>query len=127
MNVKEESGKAAFKFNVQNRKITSSSPISLWQTDVVVGGGEVGVVETVADFVFLDSKITSDGDHTHGIKNACKPRQCVKKKRQNVADKSQYSQAMILPVVLYRCECWTRKKAVSQIICISNCGTGKDS
>ena len=61
MKVKEGSEKAGLKLNVQKTKIMASSPITSWQID-----GET--VETVADFIFLDSKITADGDCSHEIK-----------------------------------------------------------
>ena len=59
--VKEESEKAGLKFNIQTTKFMASGPITSWQTD-----GET--VETVADFIFLGSKITADGDCSHEIK-----------------------------------------------------------
>ena len=61
MKVKEESEKAGFKLNIQKTKIMASGPITSQQID-----GET--VETVRDFIFLDSKITADGDHCHEIK-----------------------------------------------------------
>ena len=61
MNVKEETEKVGLKLNIQKNKIMVSSPITSWQTD-----GET--VETVADFIFLGSKITADGDCSHEIK-----------------------------------------------------------
>ena len=61
MKVKEESEKVGLKLNIQKSKIMASSPITLWQTD-----GET--VETVADFIFLGSKITAEGDCSHEIK-----------------------------------------------------------
>ena len=61
MKVKEESEKADWKLNIQKTKIMVSSPITSWQID-----GEI--VETVADFIFLGSKITIDGDYSHEIK-----------------------------------------------------------
>ena len=61
MKVKEESEKAGLKLNIQKMKITATSPITSWQID-----GET--VETVADFIFLGSKITADGDCSHEIK-----------------------------------------------------------
>ena len=66
MKVKEESEKVGFKLNIQKTKIMASSPITSWQID-----GET--VETVADFIFLGSKITADGDYSHGIKKALTP------------------------------------------------------
>ena len=62
MKVKEESEKVGLKFNIQKTEIMSSGPITSWQID----GGET--VETVADFVFLGSKVTADGDCSHEIK-----------------------------------------------------------
>ena len=64
MNVKEESGKAGLKLNIQKTKIMESSPITSWQID-----GET--METVTDFIFLGSKITADGDCSHELKDAC--------------------------------------------------------
>ena len=61
MRVKEESEKAGLKLNIQKTKIVTSDPITSWQTD-----GET--VKTVRDFIFLGSKITVDGDHSHEIK-----------------------------------------------------------
>ena len=61
MKVKEESEKVGLKFKIQKTKIMASSPITSWQID-----GET--VETVADFIFLGSKITADGDRSHEIK-----------------------------------------------------------
>ena len=58
MKVKEENEKAGLKFNIQNTKITASGPITSWQID-----GEK--LETVADFIFLGSKITAKGDYSH--------------------------------------------------------------
>ena len=64
MKVKEESEKTGLKLNIQKTKIMASSPITSWQID----GKKV---ETVADFIFLDSKITADGDYSHEIKRSC--------------------------------------------------------
>ena len=61
MKVKDETEKAGFKFNIQNTRIMASGPITSWQID-----GET--METVRDFIFLDSRITADGDCSHGIK-----------------------------------------------------------
>ena len=62
MKVKEESEKVGLKLNIQKTKIMASGPITSWQIDVET-------VETVADFFFLDSKITADGDCSHEIKS----------------------------------------------------------
>ena len=61
MKVKEESGKVGLKLHIQKTEIMASGPITSWQIDGVT-------VETVADFIFLGSKITADGDHSHEIK-----------------------------------------------------------
>ena len=61
MKVKEESEKSGLKINIQKMKIIASNPITSWQID-----GET--METVTDFIFLGSKITTDGDHSHKIK-----------------------------------------------------------
>ena len=61
MKLKEESGKAGLKLNIQKMKIMASSPLTSWQIDRES-------METLTDFIFLDSKITSDGDCSHKIK-----------------------------------------------------------
>ena len=61
MNVKEEGEKVGLKFNIQKTKILASGPITSWEID-----GET--VETVSKFIFLGSRITADGDYSHGIK-----------------------------------------------------------
>ena len=90
----------------------ASSPITSWQID-----GET--METVADFIFLSSKITADSDCSHEIKRMLapwkksydKPRQHVKKHRHNVTKKVHVIQGMVFPVLMYGCESWTVKKA----------------
>ena len=66
MKVREESEKVGLKLNIQKTKITASGPITSWQ----IVGETVATVATVADFVFLGSKITADGDYSHEIKRA---------------------------------------------------------
>ena len=92
MKVKEESEKTGLKLNMQKTKIMASSPISSWQID-----GET--METMTDFIFLNSNITVDSDCSHEIKRRLlfgkkhdKPRQCIKKQRYHFADKGPYSQ-----------------------------------
>ena len=87
MKVKEESEKAGLKLNIQKTKIMTSGPITPSQ---MVGE----TMETVRDFIFLDSKITADSDYSHEIKTlapwkeSCdKPRQHIKKQRHHFADK----------------------------------------
>ena len=92
MKVKEESEKAGLKLNIQKTKIMASDHITSWQID-----GEA--VETVADFIFLGSKITADGDCSHEIKRRLpwkesydQPRQHIKKQRHYFANKGPSSQ-----------------------------------
>ena len=93
MKVKEESEKADLKLNIQKTKIMASGPITSWQID-----GETA--ETVADFIFLDSKITADGDCSHEIKRRLflwkksydQHRQHIKKQRHYFVNKGPSSQ-----------------------------------
>ena len=99
MKVKEESGKAGLKLNIQKTKTMASSPITSWQID----GGKV---ETVAGSIFLGSKITADGDCSHEIKRLLSLGRKVmtnldsilKKQRQHFADKGLYSQSFGFPI-----------------------------
>ena len=112
MKVKEESEKAGLKLNVQKTKIMPSGPITSWQID-----GET--VETVADFIFLGSKITADGDCSHEIKRRLLLGRKVMTsldsilKSRDIAlpTKVHLVKAMVLPVIMYGCESWTVKKA----------------
>ena len=112
MKVKTESEKASFKFNIQKTKIMASSPPTSWEID-----GET--VETVADFIFLGSKITADGDCSHDIKRCLllgrKPLtnldNILKRRDINLPTKVCLVKAMSFPVVMYGCESWTIKKA----------------
>ena len=110
MKLKEESEKGGLKLNIQKTKITASCPITSCQID-----GEK--VETVADFIFLGSKITSDDDCRHKIKILApwkksydKPRQCIKIRDVTLPTKVHLVKAMVFPVVMYGCESWTIKK-----------------
>ena len=92
MKVKEESEKVGLKLNIQKTKIMASGPITSWQID-----GET--LETVADFIFLGSKITADGDCSHEIKRRIllgrkddQPRQHIKKQRHYFANKGPSTQ-----------------------------------
>ena len=112
MKVKEESEKFALKLNIQKTKIMASGPITSWQID-----GET--VETVTDVIFLGSKITADGDCSHEIKR----RLLLGRKAMTNLDsilkikdivlptKVCLVKAMVFPIVMYGCECWTIKKA----------------
>ena len=112
MKVKEESEKAGLKLNIQKMKNTASSPITAWQI-------EGGKLETVTDFIFLDSKITVDSDYSHEIKRCLllgmKARtnldSILKNKDITLPTKIHIVKAMVFPVVTYSCESWTIKKA----------------
>ena len=85
MKVKEESEKVGLEHNIQKTKIMASDPITSWQID-----GET--VETVADFIFLGSKITADGDSFPWKESYDQPRQHIKKQRHYFANKGLSSQ-----------------------------------
>ena len=99
MKVKEESEKVGLKLNIQKTKIMASSPITSWQID-----GET--VETVADFIFLGSKITADGDCSHEIKRCLTPwKESYNHPRQHIKEQRHYFvnkvvKAMVFPVVM---------------------------
>ena len=112
LRVEEENKKAGLKLNIQKTNIMASGPITSWQTDE-------GKVETVTDFLFLGSKITTDGDCSHGIKRCLllgkksydQPRQHIKKQRHSLPTKICLGKAVVFPVVMYGCESQTIKKA----------------
>ena len=114
MKVKEESEKVGLKLNIQKRKIMASGPITSWEID-----GET--VETVSDFVFLGSKITSDGDCSHEIKRCLLLGRKVMSNLDSIFESRDIPLptkvlAMVFPVVMYGCESWTVKKAESRRI-----------
>ena len=112
MKVKEESENVGLKLNIQKTKIKASSPITSWQID-----GETE--ETVADFIFLGSKITADGDCSHEIKRCLLLGKKVmtnldsllKSRDITLPTKVHLVKAIVFPVVTYGCESWTVKKA----------------
>ena len=112
MKVKEESEKVGLKLNIQKTKIMASSPITSWQID-----GET--VETVANFIFLGSKITADGDCSHEIKRRlllgrkvmANLDSILKSRDIPLPTKVQLVKAIVFPVVMHGCESWTIKKA----------------
>ena len=111
MKVKEESKKVGLKLNIQKTKIMASGPITSWQID-----GEA--VETVADFIFLGSKITADGDCSPikrclllGRKVVTNLDSILKSRDIILSTKVCLVKAMVFPVVMYGCESWTIKKA----------------
>ena len=113
MKVKEESEKVGLKLNIQKTKIMASGLVTSWQID-----GET--VETVADFIFLGSKITADGDCSPEIKRCLllgrkvmtNPDSILKSIDITLPKKVHLVKAMVFPVVTYGCESWTVKKAV---------------
>ena len=107
-----ESEKVGLKLNIQKTKMMASGPITSWEID-----GET--VEIVSDFIFLDSKITADGDCSHEIKRhlllgrkVMTNLDSIFKSRDIVLPtKVRLVKAMVVPVVTYGCESWTVKKA----------------
>ena len=114
MKVKEESEKVGLKLNIQKTKIMASGPITSWQIDG----------ETVTDFIFLGFKITADGDCSHKIKRhlllgrkvMINLDSILKSRGITLPTKVHLVKAMVFPVVMYRCESWTIKKAEHQRI-----------
>ena len=107
MKVKEESGKAGLKLNIQNMKIKASSPITSWQLD-----GET--METVTDFLFLGFKITADEIKRRlllGRKVMTNLDGILKSRDITLPTKVCLVKAMVFPVVMYGCKSWTVKKA----------------
>ena len=109
MNVKEKSEKVDLKLNIQKTKIMASGPIISWQIDG----------ETVADFIFLGSKITADGDCSHKVKRRLflgrkvmtNLDSILKSRDITLPTKVLLVKATVFPVVMYGCESWTIKKA----------------
>ena len=112
LKVKEESEKVGLKLNIQKTKIMVSSPLISWQID-----GET--VETLADFTFLGSKITSVGNYSHEIKRHLLLGRKVMTSLDSILNsrditlptKIRLIKAMVFPVVMYGCESWTIMKA----------------
>ena len=103
----------------------ASSPITSWQIDG----------ETVANFIFLSSKISEDGDCSHEIKRhlllgkkvMTNLDSILKSRDITLSTKVHLVKAMVFPVVVYGCEIWTLKKANAKELMLLNCGVGKDS
>ena len=117
MTVKEESEKFGLKLNIQKTKIMASGPITSWEID-----GET--VETLSDFNFGGSKITTDGDCSHEIKRRLLLGRKVMTNLDSILNsrviilptKAHLVKAMVFPVVMYGCENWSMKKAEYQRI-----------
>ena len=126
MKVKEESEKVGLKL-IQKTKIMTSGPITSWQIDRVT-------VETVADFIFLGSKITADGDCSHEIKRRLLLGRKVmtnldsmlKSRDITLSIKVHLVKFMVFPVVMYGCENWTINLNTEELMLL-NCGVGEDS
>ena len=106
----------------------TSGPITSWQID-----GET--VETVTEFIFLGSKITTDGDCSHEIKRRLLLGRKVmtnidsifKSRHISLSTKVHLVMAIVFPVVMYGCDSWTIKKSEYEELMLLNCGVGKDS
>ena len=115
MKVKQESEKVGLKLNIQKTKIMASGPITSWQID-----GQT--VETMADFIFLASKITEDDDCSHEIKRCLlfgrkvmtSLDSILKSRDITFPTKVHLVKDMVFPVVIYGCESWMVKKAEQQ-------------
>ena len=112
MKVKQKSEKVGLKLNIEKTKIMASGPITSWEIDEET-------VETMADIIFLSSKITADGDCSHEIKRRLLLGRKVmtnldsifKSRNTTLPTKVPLVKAMVFPVVMYGCESWTVKKA----------------
>ena len=128
MKVKEEREKVGLILNIQKTKIMTSGPITSWQMD-----GET--MEIVKDFIFLGSKITSDGDYSHEIKRCLVLGRKVmtnldsilKSRDITLPTKGHLVKAMVFPIVMYGCESWIIKKLSAEELMVLNCGVGEDS
>ena len=117
MKVKEEIEKVGLKLNIQETKIMASGPITSWQID-----GET--MEMVRDFIFLGSKITADIDCSHEIKRCLllgrkimtNLDSILKSRDITLPTNAHLVKVLVFPVVMYRCESWTIKKAECQRI-----------
>ena len=129
MKVKEESEKVGLKLNIQKNKVMASGPITSWQID-----GET--VETVADFIFLGSKVIADGDCSHEIKRRLLLGRKVmtnldrifKSRDITLSTRVRLVKAMAFPVVMYEWSCLDYKRKLStEEFMLLNCGVGEDS
>ena len=127
MRVKDESGKAGLKLNIQKTKIMASGPTTSWQIE-----GEK--METVIDFIFLGSKIIADGDCSHEIKRRLLLGRKAMTNRDSILKSRDITlptyvclvKILVFPVVMYGCEIWTIRLSTKELM-LSNCGAGEDS
>ena len=123
--LKEESEKVGLNVNIQKTKIMASGPITSWEID-----GEI-----VADFIFLGSKITADGDCGHEIKRhlllgrkvMTNLDSILKSRDITLPTKGHLVKTMVFPVVMYGCESWTIRKLSTEELMLLNCGVREDS
>ena len=128
MKMKEESEKVGLKLNIQKINIMAPGPITSWQID-----GEI--LETVTDFIFLDSKITADGDCSHeiqrcllfGRKVMTNLDSILKSRDITLPTRVRLVKAMVFPVVMYWYESWTVKRAECWRVDASEFGIREDS
>ena len=128
MKVKVESEKVGSKLNIQKPKIMVSGPITSWQID-----GQT--MEPVTDFIFLGSKITADGECSHEIKRHLLLGRKVMTNLDSILNsrditfptKIHLVKAMIFPVIMYGCECWTIRKLRAEELMLLHCDVGEDS
>ena len=128
MKVKEENENVGLKLNIQKTKIMASGPITSWQIDRET-------VETMAHFIWGDSKITADGDCSHEIKRPLLLGRKVMTNLDSILKSTDITlptnvcliKAMIFPVVMYGCESWSVKKVNSEGLMLLNYGVGEDS
>ena len=125
--MKEESTKVGLKLNIMKTRIMASGPTTSWEID-----GET--VETVAEFIFLGSKITGDGNCSHemkrhlllGRKVMTNIDSILKSRDITLPTKVCLVKAMVFPVVMYGYESWTIKKLSNEELMLLNCGVGQD-
>ena len=128
MKAEVESEKVGLKLNIQKMKIMASSPTTSWEID-----GET--VETVSDFIFLGSNITTDGDCSHEIKRRLLLGRKVMTNLDSIFKSTDITlptkvclvKAMVFPVVMYGCESWTVKRPSAEELMLLICGVGEDS
>ena len=128
MKVKEEIENVGLKVNIQKTKPMASGPITSCQLDRET-------VETVSDFIFLGSKITTDGDCSHEIKRRLLLGRKVMTNLDSIFKSRDITlptnvhlvKAMVCPVVKYGCKSWTIKKDEHRKLMLLNCGVGEDS
>ena len=127
MRMKEESERASLRLSIKGTKIMASGPITVWQTE----GEEV---EVVTNFLFLGSKITTDGNYSHeirtrlllGRKAMINLNRVLKSRDITLLTKVHIVKTVVFPLVTYVCECWTEKRQNAKELMPSNHGVRED-